>query len=184
MEPFDAFTSGVESGGLFHTNEIKTLICFLLRKIDAELSVEQIREILVSEGIANYFDVSESMSDLLRTGNITSDFSGQDEILQLTLRGQQALGELIGEIPKSVREKALSAALISVAKKKNAQDTKIEVEPCGSGYYVTFHIANADDDLMRITLYAADRQQVERMKDNFLTDPVRIYSGILASFII
>ena len=36
---------------------------------------------------------------------------------------------------------------------------------------------------MSVTLYAADMAQVTRMKDNFLKDPVRIYSGILASFI-
>ena len=184
MDTFDAFSSGVETGGLFHTNEIKTLICYLLRKIDAPLSIGQIREVLVSEGIANYFDVSESVTELLRTGNITSDFSDGDEFLHLTPRGQEALGELIREIPLSVREKALSAALESVAKARNAEQIKIDVEPSGSGFLVTFHISAADEDLMRISLYAADQTQVRKMKDNFLKDPVRIYSGILASFIV
>lgn len=184
MESFDAFSSGVETGGLFHTNEIKILICYLLRKIDAPLSSEQIREVLVSEGIANYFDVSESVSELLRNGNITADFSDRDERLCLTPRGTEALGELVREIPLSVRERALSAALESVAKARNAEQTKIEVEPIGSGFMVTFHIADASEDLMRISLYAADQNQVRKMKDNFLKDPVRIYSGILASFIV
>ena len=184
MDTFDAFTSGVENGGLFHTDEIKTLVCYLLQKVDAPLSIEQVRQILVSQGIANYFDVSESVSELLKSGNVTSDFSEQEEILQLTALGREALSELSGEIPRTVREKALSAALETVTKAHNAEQTRIDVEPCGSGYHITFHIADGDEDLMCITLYAADMRQANRMKDAFLKDPVRIYSGILASFIV
>lgn len=184
MEQYDAFSAGVDSGGLFHTDEIKTLICYLLRKVDFPLSSEQIRQILVSQSLANYFDVSESVSELLRAGIMTADFVGEQEQLRLTEIGEDYSMELLRGIPKSVREQALSAALEAVAKVRNAEQTKIDVEPCGSGFNVTFRVADRDEDLMRITLYAADRAQVERMKDNFLKDPVRIYSGILASFIV
>ncbi len=185
MEQYDAFSTGVETGGLFHTDEIKTLICYLLRKVDQPLSSEQIRQTLVSQGLANYFDVSESISELLRAGNVTADFDdGEEEQLHLTPIGETASMELLRDIPRSVREQALSAALEAVAKVRNAEQTKIDVEPCGSGFNVTFRVADREEDLMRITLYAADRAQVERMKDNFLKDPVRIYSGILASFIV
>ena len=184
MEQYDAFSAGVETGGLFHIDEIKTLICYLLRKVDRPLSSEQIRETLVSQGLANYFDVSESVSDLLRTGIVTADYIDEQEVLHLTPIGENASMELLRDIPKSVREQALSAVLEALAKERNAQETKIDVEPCGSGYNVTFRVADNDEDLMRITLYAADTAQVERMKDNFLKDPVRIYSGILASFIV
>ncbi len=184
MDQYDAFSAGVETGGLFHTDEIKTLICYLLRKVDQPLSSEQIRQTLAAQGLANYFDVSESVSELLRAGIVTADFVDDQEQLRLTPIGENASMELLRDIPKSVREQALSAALETVAKVRNAQQTKIVVEPCGSGFNVTFSVADRDDDLMRITLYAADHTQVERMKDNFLKDPVRIYSGILASFIV
>ena len=185
LEQYDAFSTGVETGGLYHTDEIKTLICYLLRKVDHPLSSELIRQTLVSQGLANYFDVSESVSELLRAGNITADF-GEDaqEQLHLTPIGEDASMELLRDIPKSVREKALSAVLEAITKERNAEQTKISVEPCGSGFHVTFRVADEADDLMCITLYAADLAQVERMKDNFLKDPVRIYSGILASFIV
>ena len=184
MDQYDAFSTGVENGGLFHTDEIKTLICYLLRKVEQPLSSEQIRQILVSQGLANYFDVSESISELLRAGIVTADFADEQEQLRLTDIGENASMELLRDIPKSVREQALSAVLEALAKVRNARDTKIDVEPCGSGFNVTFRLADRDEDLMRITLYAADKEQVERMKDNFLKDPVRIYSGILASFIV
>lgn len=184
MDQYDAFSSGVEVGGLFHTDEIKTLICYLLKKVEQPLSSEQIRQILVSQGIANYFDVSESISELLRAGIVTADFADEQEQLRMTEIGENASMELLRDIPKSVREQALSAVLEALAKVRNARDTKISVEPCGKGFNVSFCLADSEEDLMRITLYAADNEQVERMKDNFLRDPVRIYSGILASFIV
>lgn len=184
MEQYDAFSAGVETGGLYHTDEIKTLICYLLRMVEQPLSSEQIRQTLVSQGLANYFDVSESVSELQRAGIVTEDIVDGREQLHLTAIGENASTELLRSIPKSVREQALSALLEAAAKVRNAEQTKISVEPCGSGFNVTFCVADHDEDLMRITLYAADTAQVERMKDNFLKDPVRIYSGILASFIV
>lgn len=184
MEQYDAFSAGVETGGLFHTDEIKTLICYLLQKVDRPLSPERIRETLVSHGLANYFDVSESVSELLRVGIVTADLVGEEEYLRLTPIGENASMELLRDIPKSVREQALSAVLEALTKDRNAEQTKIDVEPCGNGFHVTFSVSDQDDVLMRITLFAADHAQVERMKDNFLKDPARIYSGILASFIV
>ena len=152
--------------------------------MDQPLSSEQIRQTLVAQGLANYFDVSESVSELLRAGIVTADYVDEQEQLRMTAIGADYSMELLRDIPKSVREQALSAVLEAIAKVRNAEQTKIDVEPCGSGFNVTFRMADHDEDLMCITLYAADKEQVERMQDNFLKDPVRIYSGILASFIV
>ena len=184
MEQYDAFSAGVESGGLIETTQIKALICYMLRKLDDPLSGEQIREILLSQGIANYFDVSEALSDLLRTGNITEDFLEEREVLRLTQIGMDASRELTGNIPLSVREKALAAAVQVQTISRNARQTKIDVTPSGSGFEVSFRVLAQEESLMKLSVYAADMQQVNRMKENFLKDPVKVYSGILAALIV
>ena len=184
MEQYDAFSAGVESGGLIETTQIRALICYMLRKLDEPLSGEQIREILVEQGIANYFDVSEALSELLRTGNVTQDFAEDREILLLTPIGLNSARELAADIPLSVREKALAAGVQTLAVLRNARQTKIDVSVCGNGFEVTFQILAQQDPLMRLSVYAADMQQVNRMKDNFLKDPVKIYSDILAALIV
>lgn len=185
MEQYDAFSAGVESGGLINTTQIRALICYMIRKLDRPMSGEQLRAILQEEGIANYFDVSMALSDLVKTGIITIDYDEKgNEQLYLTEIGLGALNELVREVPKSVREKALTAGLQAITIARNAEQTKILVEPYGKGYNVTFSVGENDDVLMRLTVYAADQEQVSQMKNHFLKDPAKIYSGILASLIV
>ncbi|MGN1478253.1 MAG: DUF4364 family protein, partial [Acutalibacteraceae bacterium] len=64
MEIYDAFSQGVEPGGLRSKNEIKILICYLICKMDSGLTKQQLSDIIVSKGLANYFEVNEALSDV------------------------------------------------------------------------------------------------------------------------
>ena len=185
MEQYDAFSAGVASGGLINTTEIKALIGYLLREAGDPLSADSLRRILTEQGLANYFDVSEAIAELVRTGNVDKTLDGERDMLSLTQRGRIAMHELEPDVPKSVREKAFAAALAETERMRNIRQTQIDVEPSGDGFNVTFRIGEAvGDSLLRVYVYAADLQQVERMKANFLRDPAKFYSGILAALLI
>ncbi|MBQ3151724.1 MAG: DUF4364 family protein [Clostridia bacterium] len=181
MENYDAFTAGVEAGGLINTSEIKALICFLLLKIDAPVSRELCREVLQEQGIANYFDVSEAIAELIKSGNISTDFTDDDEVMYLTAIGKGAAELLVRDVPRTVREKAFSSLHDAVTRLRRERETKIEITPSGSGYNVSFSVSAGDDELMHLSVYAADLDQATGFKENFLKDPVRVYSGIISS---
>lgn len=184
MEIYDAFTAGVETGGLINTSEIKALVCFLLLKIDVPVSRELCREVLQEQGIANYFDVSEAIAELIKTGNISTDITEDDEVMYLTKIGKGAAEMLVGDVPKSVREKAFSALHDAVTRLRRERETNIEITPSGNGYNVSFMVTDRDDVLMSLSVYAADLNQANDFKDNFLKDPVKVYSGIISSLTI
>ena len=185
MEQYDAFSVGVEFGGLVDTSQIKSLIGYLLRETDAPLSADSLRRVLTEQGLANYFDVSEAIAELVRTGIVEQQIESDRDMLVLTQRGRIAMPELEKDVPKSVREKALAAMLLQTVRERNAQQTHIDVEPSGDGFQVTFRIDDTlGDSLLRVHVYAADLVQVERMKTNFLKDPAKFYSGILASLLV
>ena len=50
---FDAFTGGVEPGGLRTKNQIRILICYLLSSVDAPLSRQDIIGIMQDNGLSN-----------------------------------------------------------------------------------------------------------------------------------
>lgn len=184
MEAYDAFHSGVEFGGLVNTTEIRALICYLLTKLDP-ISGETLREVFQEHGIANYFDVSEAISELIRTGNISVDYTEDgEERLVLNESGNNVAWELSALVPKAIREKALSAGLAAISKERNAKENDVQIMPSGDGFTVTITVGSQGDELMRLSVYAADSAQAQRIKDNYLKDPVKIYSGILASLIL
>ena len=181
MADNDAFTAGVDFGGLRTRQEIKLLICFLLESLEKPLSKAQINEIMQGQGLANYFEVNQALDELFTAGTVDIEVLEDQEMLLLTQDVRAAAKILENELPKAVREKAINAAVKMQTKARRMRENKIEVEKLENGYHVTFTISDKEDVLMRLTVYVADIAQVETVKQGFLNDPVSLYSAIIAS---
>ena len=101
---FDAFTGGVEPGGLRTKNQIRILICYLLSSVDAPLSRQDIIGIMQDNGLANYFEVTDALAELLGNGNITADEEHPD-LLSATRQARMIAKQLDAAVPLSVRER-------------------------------------------------------------------------------
>ncbi len=178
----DAWNLGVEPGGLTNKTEIKLLICYLLKSLDAPLSKLQLSDVIQGEGLANYFELIQSLDELIRDDNVRMNLEDTDEILTITQKGISAATSLeMDFLPRSVKEKAVNTAirLQTIARRK--KENKIEVEALDSGFNVTFFFGDEKTELMRLTIYVADEIQVETVKKNFLDDPIKLYSEIITS---
>lgn len=180
-EKYDTFSEGVELGGLRNSAQIKTLICYIVNKINTPVKREKIGEIFQIHGLANYFAVSEALEELIASGNLRSDAQG---VLSLTPESMKALFELEKEIPKSVREKALGDAVMLETLERRKSETKIETEYLEKGANITFTLMNGEEILMKLTVYAADENQVESIKNNYLKDPAGLYAGIVSKLFV
>ena len=181
MTDYDAFSAGVEFGGLRTRQEIKLLICYLLENLEKPLSKIQINELMQGQGLANYFEVNQALDELISAGTLELEKFEELEMLVLTEKVHEAAKLLESGLPKTVREKAINAAVKMQTNARRQRENKIEVKKLESGYHVTFTILDKDDILMSLTVYVADITQVETIKQGFLNDPVGLYSGIIAS---
>ena len=67
----DAVSAGVsEIGGLFSTAEVRILICYILSSIAEPVPGRLLGDILHYEGIANYFEVNDSIAYLCKGGQL------------------------------------------------------------------------------------------------------------------
>ena len=87
---YDAFSAGVEPGGLRNRNEIKVLIAFLIENLERSLSKRQLFTVIQQEGLANYFEASQALSELMSGGIVDFDLDGEEELLRLTANGRTA----------------------------------------------------------------------------------------------
>ena len=97
---YDSFSEGVELGGLRTKNEIKILIGYLLSRLDTPLKREQLDEIICGEELANYFEMSQALSELADSGNVKI----RDNELSITEKGKKNSETLEHDIPFTVRE--------------------------------------------------------------------------------
>lgn len=173
---YDSFSEGVELGGLRTKNEIKILIGYLLSRLDTPLTREQLDEIICGEEIANYFEMSQALCELVDNGNIKIE--GNELII--TEKGRENSETLEHDIPYTVREKAFNTAVRLQTRLRRERENKIEIERVEKGCNVILSVVDADDEIMSVKLFVADYDQALAVKERFLADPVNIYSNIVA----
>lgn len=176
MSSYDAFTAGVEPGGLRTKNDIRVLICYLLESVGAPLSGDDIAQILQEKSLANYFEIIDAINSLIEKKNIRADENGHYLICET---GREIAETLDTTLPLSVRDKALEAAVQTLARARNERENKVEILREEKGCRVICHISGGDLDLMEIALYVPHEKQARLVKSNFHNNPGRIYEILL-----
>lgn len=179
---YDAFDAGIELGGLRNRDDIRLLICYLLKSVDSPMTRQMLNEAMQEDGLANYFEVGQAIEELLKTANITADILGEDEVITVTQKGREAAEMLQTSLPKTVREKAINSAIRLITKARVERENKIEVtKEENGGYTITFTLFDKNTQFMKLSVYVVDSLQLEQVKQNFINDPVKVYSTIITS---
>ncbi len=175
---FDAFTGGIAPGGLRSKSDIRILICYILKSVQAPLSGEDIINILQEKALANYFEANDALSALEALGNVRRE---EDGTYVLEPQGESIADNLDVLLPLSVRDKAISAALNMLANAKVERENTVTTQRLENGYNVTCHISGGDMELMKLSVYVPDLYQARVVKKNFHRDPQRVYNLLLAA---
>ncbi len=179
---YDAFDAGIELGGLRSRDDIRLLVCYLLKSIDAPMTRQMLNDAMQEDGLANFFEVGQAIEELLKTGNITADILDDEEVITVTEKGRDAAELLQTSLPRTVREKAVNSAIRLTTKAKVERENKIEVKKeDDGGYTITFSLFDRDTEMMKLSIYVVDSLQLETVKQNFINDPVKVYSSIITS---
>lgn len=179
---YDAFDAGIELGGLRNRDDIRLLVCYLLKSVDAPMTRQMLNDAMQEDGLANYFEVGQAIEELLRTGNITADILDDEEVLAVTDKGRDAAELLQTGLPITVREKAVNSAIRLVTRAKIERENHIEVKKeDDGGYTITFSLCDRGTEMMKLSIYVCDSIQLEQVKKNFIDDPVKVYSAIITS---
>ncbi|MGN0537889.1 MAG: DUF4364 family protein [Acutalibacteraceae bacterium] len=183
MENFDAFTAGVEPGGLRTRSDIGILICYMLDAVEKPFCKNDIISVICDNGIANYFETSSAVADLEKCGNIVC-MDTETELYTVTDNGKLIANQLHTGLPSVIRKKAVTATLNLLAKRKIEDENPVTIQKAeDGGYNVNFRITDGVRDLMSFTLFVPDLSQANLVKQNFHKNPERIYQIMLAATI-
>lgn len=177
---FDAFDAGVELGGLRSQSEIRLLICYLLRSVGEPLSKETIDEVMQSYGLANYFDVSQALLELVQLGSIKAEEADKTTAYTIAPNGSRAAEMLESALPVTVREKAVNAALQLIAKQRRERENRVRIDKADGHCTVSCAVLDSNAELMEIKLCVADELQAQTVKENFLRNPAGVYQSMIA----
>ena len=175
----DAFTAGVAPGGLISSQHVKLMVCYILARIGKPISRDDMLSLLQYEEIANYFEVVQAIDDLNKGGTIRRTDAPFEEY-EITNDGEEVVAELYRNLPYTMREKALKAAIKMMARNRSEAENRVEMVETDIGVNVTCSVMDIDRPILTITLLVPDMEQANLVKETFLDNPLKVYSGSIA----
>ncbi len=174
----DVFSAGVQPGGLYTSQEIKILLCYMLHTVHQPMLRDEVTDILVSGEMANYFAIEEAIEELLRLQHLVTD---ERRYIATTATGAEIGESLFTRVPYTLRERSVEAALALLKRRRVEQDNKVDIRRLeDGGCEVTCTVLDQGRTLLSVTLRVADEYQAAQIRENFLSDPSFLYRGNLA----
>ncbi len=162
-------------------NDIKIFILYLMRNVGYPLDFPNINDIVVQDGLVNYFDFAECFAELLETGNIEEIKSNGESLYRVTEQGRQVADSLQSDLMMMIREKSLRSALRLLSFKKRGSRIKYDYkERPDGGYDFQCIIIEANSEIMNLTFMVDNKKLLDRIIYNFENKPEIIYRGILS----
>ncbi len=178
---FDAFTEGIEPGGLRNRSEIGVLICYLLEYIGQPFSKDELIELIQDNGFANYFETANSLSELIKNKNIEYTDENQ-QLIKTTKNGRLIASQLNTSLSLTIRQRAAAAASVLLKMKKTEHENPVKIKRAeGGGYNIELRITDGMRNLMSLTLFVPDISEANHIKTSFHKNPERLYSVVLAA---
>lgn len=175
---FDAFTAGIEDGGLRSSSTITILVCYILANIKEKITAQNIIDALVDGKIVNYFEASNAVSKMIKKGHFIQD---DDGVLTITEDCKFAVDIVEKDLPITVREKSIALVRKLAEREIYKKENKVEIKEAEDGYLITLHVSDVDKDFMILTLNVPTIAQAELIKEKFQQEPAKIYENLMNS---
>lgn len=174
---FDTFDEGINPGGMRSKNEIRILICYLIKSVKAPVSKELILESLQKDGLANYFEASACFDDLIKNRHIT--VNGNNKYI-LTEDGMMIATQLEDSLAYTVKEKAFHCVMMLLEEEKTERENKVEIIKNERGYNVKCSIISEGLTILSLEFYVPDYEQAKLVKKNFRKNPELLYKTTIS----
>lgn len=181
----DAYPVDDTQNGLRSTEQIRIIICYILADLNAPLSRSAVQSALYDNGIANYFEISQAIDNLVEVGAI--DVQNETEkMLTVNDKGKKIAKELENELSVYIKNKAVKAAKLTHILEKRKQHNDFTVTKVSEKRYkisITMRSGleseGESDELIHLDIFVTDSLQAESMRQSFFNNPVTLYEKII-----
>ena len=158
--------------------EIKFLILYIAARIEEPAPFDAILDLTLCDDAIDYFDFSECLADLVRTGHLVQDEEG---LYAITDKGRRNSAACEGSLPYAVRLRAEQNLAVSNEQLKRQSLVRADVrEREGGGYTLKLSLSDELDSLMNLEVLVTRRELAMDIRRRFQDQPEEIYAKILA----
>lgn len=173
---FDAFMGNVKDGGLRSVTSIYILVSYLVSNLNGKVSRENLLEATNDTMLANYFEMSDAITKLLKSGTLKEN---EDGMLYMDQKDASEVELIEKDLALTVRERCIKACQRIIARETYKRENKVSVEKCENGYKALLRVSDKDSDFMKLELFAPTEEQALMLKEKFISDPVSVYETLI-----
>ncbi len=168
-----------ELGGLHEIPDVKALILYLLKEANCVLKESQLTDVMMADGLVEYFDYTQGIEQLLMAGMI--DIASLEEIgsYRITKQGLAVVAEYEQRLPHNVKSKTLAALQENLRKKQEDDQIYAEIEPSESGFSVTCTIREQGEIMLSYRVLVPERKDAYYLAERFRANPSGYYQKIM-----
>ena len=162
--------------GFIHDKlDIKLLVLYIMDRVAAPIDFATLTDLALCDGGVDYFQFAEAAAELLESGHLTQN----GEYYAVTDKGRRACAGGESSLSPVIRRRCDQRLVpLNQALKRKAQ-VRAELRPRSDGYDVCLMMDDNQGSLFSLTLLAPSQEDGQRIADQFLRHPARIYNGIL-----
>lgn len=183
--PVDDYTSGVQS-----RDKIKILICYAFKVVGIPISKDTVLSVFYDNGLVNYFEIAQALFELQRAGSIREVTVNGKTLLELTDKGLIIAEDAQNTLSSYMRNRAAQTALKTIMYERRLRQNDVQITQLENDKYavdITMYktdpgvgLAPSEDDvLLKLTFYASDIMQANRLRDTFYNNPNKLYENIV-----
>jgi len=173
---FDAFTAGMQDGGLRSVSSISLIVCYIIANINGRVTAENITQTMDEGMFANHFEVADAISKLKKSGVITESEDGALSLINVS----KANIELIEmDLPLTVRENSIKLCQKIISKEHYNRENRVEIIEKDKGYIVNLNVSDKETDFLSLNLFASTKEQAEMIKEKFISNPIKVYETLI-----
>lgn len=168
-----------ELGGLNEKADIKGLVLYLLKEADCVLKEGLLTDVMMADGLVDYFDCTSAIEELLMAGMIDIASLEDTGSYRITKRGLEVVGEYEQRLPHNVKTKTREALEAALRQKQEDDQIFAEINPSESGYTVNCTIREGGETMLAYTVLVPERKDAYYVAERFRANPSGYYQKIL-----
>lgn len=163
--------------GFIHEElDIKILILYILRRLPAKVSFEELTDFVMIDNGFDYFEYTKCLSELVDTAHVEYN----DNFYRITKKGEEHCDAVESSLPYSVRSKADTciAPTVEQMRRDALIGTSHKVNNDGS-YTMKLSLSDGMGDILKLSILTSDEVQTVAMEKFYRANAESIYHQII-----
>lgn len=162
----------------------KLIILFLLDKVDFSMTNTQISDFILEKDYTNYFNIQQSISELIEADFVTIESIGHNSHYRITESGIETLSFFENMIPTGIQEDSLSYLRKNKYALRNEVSTLSEYfKAKKDDYTVRLRVIEKEESIIDLSISVPTSEDASRICNSWKTRSQQVYAYILSNLL-